>query len=107
MSNWLVAFAMPIFLAKSSYGPYFLFGGLTFATVLILAAILPETRGVSLEAVEGVFQRPMKSWSYNVKNWFKSGSASDDSTSNNSHSSTELSILATGSNGLGGLTVEA
>ncbi|KAF6230378.1 hypothetical protein HO133_004720 [Letharia lupina] len=44
-TNWLVAFATPIFLARSSFGAYFLFGGLSLFTLIILALFMPETRG--------------------------------------------------------------
>lgn len=48
----------PILLAKSAYGAYFLFGGLALGTVAVLAAYMPETRGMSLESIQDAFQRP-------------------------------------------------
>lgn len=48
----------PILLAKSAYGAYFLFGGLALGTVAVLAAYMPETRGMSLENIQDAFQRP-------------------------------------------------
>lgn len=61
--NWLVALATPIFLAKSSFGPYLLFGSLTLSTVVVLTIFMPETRGKSLESIQEVFHRPaMDSW---------------------------------------------
>lgn len=107
MSNWVVGFAMPIFLARSSYGPYFMFGGFTLGTSLVLAVIQPETRGVSLEAVETVFQRPMRSWSYYLKRLFGTRTGSSSPSSNSNNSSVELSVLATGSNTAAGIAVEA
>ena len=61
--NWLVALATPIFLARSSFGPYLLFGTLTLFTVIVLTIFMPETRGKSLESIQEVFQRPaIGSW---------------------------------------------
>ena len=57
-TNWLVAIITPIFLARSSFGAYFLFGGLTLSTLLILALFMPETRGKSLEAIQDSFRSP-------------------------------------------------
>ncbi|RDW62103.1 hypothetical protein BP6252_11536 [Coleophoma cylindrospora] len=55
-TNWLVAFTTPIFLAHSSYGAYFLFGGLSLLAVLVLIVFMPETRGYSLEYIQEGFQ---------------------------------------------------
>lgn len=57
-TNWLVAMVTPVLLSKSAYGAYFLFGGLALSTVAVLAAYMPETRGMSLEDIQGAFQRP-------------------------------------------------
>ncbi|KAI0008997.1 general substrate transporter [Xylariaceae sp. FL0662B] len=57
-ANWLVAILTPILLDKSSFGVYFLFGGLALATVLALSAYMPETRGCSLEDIQGMFPEP-------------------------------------------------
>jgi hypothetical protein len=46
----------PIFLARSSYGAYFLFGGLTILTVIVLFIFMQETRGLSLESIQEGFQ---------------------------------------------------
>jgi hypothetical protein len=54
----LTAFITPIFLAYSSSGPYFLFAGLTAFTLAVLLIYMPETRGRSLESIQGVFQPP-------------------------------------------------
>ena len=97
MTNWIVAFATPIFLAKSSYGPYFLFGSFALITALVLFVIQPETRGVSLEAVEAVFQRPMRNWSYYLKRLFGFRQTSPTPSSDDSQASLELSVLTTGS----------
>lgn len=58
LTNWLVAFATPIFLARSAYGAYFLFGSLSSFTVVVLAIWMPETKGKSLEAIELSFPQP-------------------------------------------------
>ncbi|KAL1302720.1 hypothetical protein AAFC00_003075 [Neodothiora populina] len=58
-TNWLVAITTPVFLANSSFGAYFLFGGICLATVIVLAATMPETRGQSLEAIQIAIQRPL------------------------------------------------
>jgi len=55
-TNWLVAFTTPIFLARSSFGAYFLFGALSLFTVVVLAAYMPETRGLSLESIQDRFR---------------------------------------------------
>lgn len=49
--NWLIAFSTPLFLSRSSSGPYFLFGTCTLITTLVALAFQPETRGASLEKV--------------------------------------------------------
>ncbi|KAK3297417.1 general substrate transporter [Chaetomium fimeti] len=50
-TNFLTAFITPIFLAQSSFGPYFLFAGLTTFTLAVLLIYMPETRGRSLESI--------------------------------------------------------
>ena len=54
--NWIIAFSTPLFLAYSSSGPYFLFGGCCLLTTLVSIAFQPETRGSSLEEVVEAFQ---------------------------------------------------
>lgn len=46
----------PVLLNESSYSVYFLFGGLALGTVVVLAAIMPETCGRSLENIQETFQ---------------------------------------------------
>lgn len=55
--NWIVAFTTPIFLAKSSYGVYFLFGGCLLLTVAVCVFMMPETSGRSLEDIDASFGR--------------------------------------------------
>ncbi|KAI0022511.1 putative MFS sugar transporter [Xylariomycetidae sp. FL0641] len=57
-TNWLVAYLAPILLEASSFGAYFLFGGLALGTVAVLAACMPETRGRSLEDIQAAFHQP-------------------------------------------------
>lgn len=57
-TNWIVAIITPVLLAKSSYGAYFLFGGICLASVLVLMFSMPETRGLSLEAIQEAFLVP-------------------------------------------------
>ncbi|KAI4605130.1 hypothetical protein J4E80_010715 [Alternaria sp. BMP 0032] len=55
LANWLVAFATPIFLARSAYGAYFLFGAIALLTLVVLATCMRETRGLSLEDIQVSF----------------------------------------------------
>ncbi|KAI3316874.1 general substrate transporter [Xylariaceae sp. AK1471] len=57
-TNWLVAILSPILLDASSSAAYFLFGSLALATVAVLAAYMPETRGRTLEDIQEAFHRP-------------------------------------------------
>jgi len=54
--NWIVAFTTPIFLARSSFGAYFLFGLSSFFGVLICVLFMPETRGKTLEEIDASFR---------------------------------------------------
>lgn len=54
--NWIVAFTTPIFLASSSCGVYFMFGASCLITVVICILWMPETRGLSLEQIDGIFK---------------------------------------------------
>ncbi|KAI9718779.1 MAG: hypothetical protein M1812_003953 [Candelaria pacifica] len=58
ITNFLVAFTTPIFLASSSFGVYFLFGGASILTVIVCTIFMPETRGRSLEAIDESFRQP-------------------------------------------------
>jgi sugar porter (SP) family MFS transporter len=60
MVNWIIAFTTPIFLAKSSYGVYFLFGSAALLTVVVCALWMPETKGRSLEDIDESFRRGHK-----------------------------------------------
>ena len=43
----------------SSFGAYFLFGGLSFFTLVVLAVYMPETRGCGLEEIQDAFSKPL------------------------------------------------
>ncbi|KAF2721393.1 general substrate transporter [Polychaeton citri CBS 116435] len=60
-TNFLTAIITPIFLARSSSGPYFLFAGLTALTLVVLWLWMPETRARSLESIQETFTPPMTS----------------------------------------------
>ncbi|KAH7102704.1 general substrate transporter [Auriculariales sp. MPI-PUGE-AT-0066] len=53
--NWIVAFTTPMFLAKSTSGPYFLFGGCSLLTTAICFLYARESLGMSLEDIEKEF----------------------------------------------------
>ncbi|KAM0754822.1 general substrate transporter [Meredithblackwellia eburnea MCA 4105] len=54
--NTVVALTSPAFLAKSSYGPYYLYGGLMAFGTAIAFLYMPETIGKTLESIEETFQ---------------------------------------------------
>jgi len=94
-TNWLVAILTPIFLANSSFGAYFIFGGFSLSTMLVLWAYMPETRGQSLEAIEEAFKQPiaasdrfqslLRRWTGGSRN--SSGTPSQASSGNTSNAS--------------------
>lgn len=55
--NWVVAFTTPIFLKRSSCGVYFLFGACCFVVSGVCWFWMPETRGLSLEEIDGIFEK--------------------------------------------------
>ncbi|KAJ7628445.1 general substrate transporter [Roridomyces roridus] len=54
--NWVIAFSTPLFLKRSSSGPYFMFGTCALLTVLICLVFQPETKGLSLETLDQGFE---------------------------------------------------
>ena len=60
LANWLVNFVValtaPVFLRRSPSGPYFLYGVATLLAVG-LCCWIPETKGRSLEEVEGLWEK--------------------------------------------------
>lgn len=94
-TNWIVAIITPVLLAKSSYGAYFLFGGICLASVLVLMFSMPETRGLSLEAIQEAFLAPSTAQRGRVvsmlRRWAGLGSSeSSPASSQASGSATEL-----------------
>ncbi|KAH7930757.1 general substrate transporter [Leucogyrophana mollusca] len=64
LANWLVNFTValtaPLFLRASPSGPYFFFSSATLFTVAMCCFFMPETKGKSLEEIEGLFElRPI------------------------------------------------
>ncbi|KAJ7359230.1 hypothetical protein DFH08DRAFT_406574 [Mycena albidolilacea] len=54
--NWIVAFSTPLFLIRSTSGPYLLFGACSLLTVLVCVVFQPETKGLSLDMLDQEFQ---------------------------------------------------
>ncbi|KAJ6605850.1 general substrate transporter [Mycena sp. CBHHK59/15] len=75
--NWIIAFSTPLFLTRSSSGPYFMFGACSLLTVLICVVFQPETKGVSLDVLDQGFEETKLQSA--VKKYF--GSKSGQSTS--------------------------
>ncbi|CAE6475317.1 unnamed protein product [Rhizoctonia solani] len=63
-SNWLcnlaVALTTPLFLSRSSSGPYFMFGACLLLTSVVCMIWMPETLGKSLQEVDEVWETRMK-----------------------------------------------
>ena len=54
-TNFVVAVLTPVLLARSDFAAYFLFGGFCCASLAVLFVYMPETKGMSLEAIEEAF----------------------------------------------------
>ncbi|KAK7056853.1 hypothetical protein VNI00_002570 [Paramarasmius palmivorus] len=58
-ANWVVntviAFVTPLFLARTTSGPYFFFGGCSFLCVLVCLVFQPETKGLDLDTIDKGF----------------------------------------------------
>lgn len=54
--DWIIAFSTPLFLSRFSSGLYFLFGACTFITVIVCILFQPESKGVSLEGLDKIFE---------------------------------------------------
>ncbi|KAJ7588192.1 general substrate transporter [Mycena floridula] len=60
--NYIIALTTPLFLARSSSGPYFFFGGCSLLSVLVCLMFQPETKGLDLEVIdEGLAETPLAS----------------------------------------------
>lgn len=55
--NFAVALICPVLLDKSDYLAYFLFGSITFVSIIICYIWMVETKGRSLDEIEADFQR--------------------------------------------------
>lgn len=55
ISNFTVALITPVMLANTVYGAYFLFGACLAFTAAVCWLFMPETRGKSLDEIEGAF----------------------------------------------------
>ncbi|KAI0072032.1 hypothetical protein K474DRAFT_1629677 [Panus rudis PR-1116 ss-1] len=77
--NWVIAFTTPLFLARSSSGPYFLFGACSLITTIVCILWQPETSGASLEEVDKAFEvSPWRSFVPKALHpKFKAGSAAN------------------------------
>jgi len=51
-----VAFTTPIFLNRSPFGVYFMFGSAALITVVVCIFFMPETRGKTLEDIDASFR---------------------------------------------------
>ncbi|KAJ7131665.1 general substrate transporter [Mycena crocata] len=76
--NWIIAFSTPLFLTRSSSGPYFMFGGCSLVTVLVCLVFQPETKGLSLDVLDQGFEETKLQSA--VKRYF-GGSKAGQSTS--------------------------
>ncbi|KAJ7131666.1 general substrate transporter [Mycena crocata] len=76
--NWIIAFSTPLFLTRSTSGPYFMFGGCALLTVLVCLVFQPETKGLSLDALDQGFEETKLQTA--VKKYF-AGSQAGQSTS--------------------------
>jgi len=54
--NFIVALTTPLFLQTSASGPYFLFSCFSALVVIVCIFFMPESRGLSLEAIDAAFQ---------------------------------------------------
>lgn len=71
--NWIIAFTTPIFLAKSSFGVYFLFGSAALLTAIVSVFWMPETRGRSLEDIDAEFSGKHKTQGGGLESGNESG----------------------------------
>jgi MFS family permease len=50
--NAIISFAFPVLAKHSSATPFYFFSAMMFVDVILVATVYPETKGVSLEALE-------------------------------------------------------
>lgn len=58
--NFIIARFTPQAFTKLGYGFFFLFAALSFLSVFFVFFLLPETKGIPLEAMDRLFSRDMK-----------------------------------------------
>ncbi|KAJ9323511.1 hypothetical protein DTO027B5_7969 [Paecilomyces variotii] len=56
VANFIVALTTPILLSKSSFAPYFLFGGCMLLTAIVCILFMHETKGKFLDEIEEAFR---------------------------------------------------
>jgi hypothetical protein len=101
-TNWIVAIITPVLLAKSSFGAYFLFGGICLVSVLVLMWSMPETRGLSLEDIQRGFLIPTTAQRGRVvsllRRWVgvSGGGVSDGGSSGSQTSGSEVELRDVG-----------
>ncbi|ESK90482.1 mfs sugar [Moniliophthora roreri MCA 2997] len=82
--NTIIAFVTPLFLARTTSGPYFFFGGCSFLCVLVCWVFQPETKGLDLDTIDkGFVETPLQSA-------FRRGLARRRVPNTESHKLTEL-----------------
>ena len=79
-ANWLFNFTTGLFFpvlraALGISGVFFMFGGIAAAAAMWVAACVPETKGLQLEGVEGVFRRGIPWFSFAPPALGRGGSA--------------------------------
>jgi MFS family permease len=57
LANFLVALIVPVMLANTKFGAYFLFGGCLALTAVVCWFLMPETRGRDLDEIEADFRQ--------------------------------------------------
>ncbi|KAF7332166.1 MFS sugar [Mycena kentingensis (nom. inval.)] len=58
ITNYIVAVSTPAFLQSTTSGPYFLFGSFALLTVFVCLFFQPETKGLSLDALDRELEPP-------------------------------------------------
>lgn len=71
--NWIVAFTTPVFLQASTSGVYFMFGASCLVTAVVCFLWMPETRGLSLEEIDGIFDKKQESRVTRITHIFRRG----------------------------------
>ena len=59
LGNFVVGIAVPTWLERSAYGPFFFFAVICAIGVLVTTFFVPETKGVALEEMPANFEGPI------------------------------------------------